>query len=244
MAKSSAQARRLIPVLRAFFWGKMVSLEFHDIANQFPMMSEAEFSALVDDIKANGQREPIVLFEGKVLDGRNRYRACETLAIEPIVKEFEGSYDQAVQLGISSNLKRRHLSKSQIAMFVAYHGLATAPDGLRSVKDDGKLGIREAAERYAVAHQLIYKAFFVLGKSSELAKQILRGDLSITKAESQIRANEEPSNKPNDNDQLSFRVKRMAKLRGLESLTKAKKAMANKLLDQLEALVSSTQSRK
>ena len=49
-------------------------VEFHEIANAFPMMPESELQALADDIAANGLQEMIVEYEGKILDGRNRFR--------------------------------------------------------------------------------------------------------------------------------------------------------------------------
>jgi hypothetical protein len=53
-------------------------------------MGEDEFQALVADIGKNGQREPIVVHEGEVLDGRHRLKACQELGIEPIVKGWAG----------------------------------------------------------------------------------------------------------------------------------------------------------
>ena len=56
--------------------------EFHPLANIFPMLDDNELKALAEDIKAKGLTEPITLYEGKVLDGRNRYRACDLAEVE------------------------------------------------------------------------------------------------------------------------------------------------------------------
>ena len=51
-------------------------LAFHDIANSWPLHDAKEHASLVGAIKRDGLQSPIVLFEGKILDGRNRYNAC------------------------------------------------------------------------------------------------------------------------------------------------------------------------
>jgi hypothetical protein len=81
-------------------------------------MSDEAFAALVADIRENGLREAIVLYEGKVLDGRNRYRACTEVGIEPITKQWD-QRGTALSYVISKNLHRRHLSESQRAMVAA-----------------------------------------------------------------------------------------------------------------------------
>lgn len=88
-------------------------LEIHELAMLMPPMTEEEFENLKKDIEENGLQNPVVLFEDKILDGRNRYRACKELGIEPATKEYKGS--SPAFFVFSQNVKRRHLTKSQLA---------------------------------------------------------------------------------------------------------------------------------
>lgn len=53
-------------------------------------MDDDRYGELLADIRQNGQREPITLCDGMILDGRNRYRACVEAGIEPITRDYEG----------------------------------------------------------------------------------------------------------------------------------------------------------
>lgn len=94
-----------------------MSLSFHRFANIFPLIQGSDFDGLVSDIKSHGLREKIVLFEGAILDGRNRYRACQAAGIEPATELFSG--DNPLAFVISKNLKRRQLKDSQRALVAA-----------------------------------------------------------------------------------------------------------------------------
>jgi hypothetical protein len=92
-------------------------LEFHPLADLFPLMAESspEFKALVEDVREHGVREPIRLHEGKILDGRNRYRAAleAGVAIQSwMFIELKSSEDPLVTVA-SLNFHRRHLTTEQ-----------------------------------------------------------------------------------------------------------------------------------
>src|SRR5262245_51301567 len=88
----------------------------HAISAAFPAMRETAFAALLENIKAHGQRVPITLYEGQVLDGWHRYRACLELGIEPATVEFTGTIEEAAAFAFSSNARRRHLKLGQLAL--------------------------------------------------------------------------------------------------------------------------------
>jgi hypothetical protein len=90
-------------------------LRFHPLADIFPLLEGAEFDALVADIKKRGVREDITLYEGKILDGRNRYRAAIKAGLK-YGKHFGPVHyigDDPTGLVISRNILRRHLTAEQ-----------------------------------------------------------------------------------------------------------------------------------
>jgi ParB-like chromosome segregation protein Spo0J len=94
----------------------MDTYEFHPFADAFPMMTDREHAELVADIKANGLLEPIMFYQDKILDGRNRYKACRELGIRAMLHDFGGDDAEALAFVISKNLMRRQLTASQRAM--------------------------------------------------------------------------------------------------------------------------------
>lgn len=90
----------------------------HPLALIFPPLCEDDLAALVDDIRRHGLRDKIVLHEGRILDGRNRFAACEEAGVEPEFVDFDGSCSP-LDYVISRNLHRRHLDESQRGMVAA-----------------------------------------------------------------------------------------------------------------------------
>lgn len=87
---------------------------YHPYSELFPLLSDERAAELAVDIKARGLLEPITLYEGMILDGRNRYRACVAAEAEPRAVQYEG--DDPVGWVLAKNLNRRHLTDDQRAM--------------------------------------------------------------------------------------------------------------------------------
>lgn len=155
-------------------------MDFHEIANAFPMMPEAELQALADDIAANGLHEMIVEFEGKILDGRNRFVACGRANVEPVFKPYRG--DDPLSFVVSKNLHRRHLDTSQRSMAAAK--LATMKQGARTdLSPIGERSQEQTAELLNVGKRSVERAREVLDDGApELIEAVEQGEISVSAA--------------------------------------------------------------
>lgn len=142
--------------------------DFHPYANLFPLMEGDEFDRLVSDIGDNGLIHPIVIHEGKILDGRNRYRACQILQLTPqTVAAYSG--DSPLEYVLSANLQRRHLNETQLGIVAAR--LANLKHGGDRSKQAATLPVAvvtqaNAAEMLHVSERTVRDARKVLDKAT------------------------------------------------------------------------------
>ncbi len=87
-------------------------LTFHPIAAIFPLMSNVRLAELAADIRANGLLEPIQILDDQIIDGRNRYRACDIAGVQPTFKQVAADINPWA-LVWSLNGQRRDLTADQ-----------------------------------------------------------------------------------------------------------------------------------
>lgn len=177
-------------------------LAFHPLADLFPMIAGAERAELVDDIRANGLRERIVMLDGKILDGRNRYTAAIDAGI--IARDADPESEASLYVThfrrflpqqdgdplawvLSKNLHRRHLSESQRAMVA--RRLAGLRQGARTdlPSIDGKLeggpSQSEAADLLHTSVPSMERAGVVIDRGApELVERVEKGEVSVSAA--------------------------------------------------------------
>lgn len=176
-----------------------VAIEVHPLAELIPPMTEAEYEELKADIAENGLSQSITLYEGKVLDGRHRARACGEVGVEPRYTEYEG--DTPAQYVISLNLKRRSLTTSQRAA-VAVDFLPVLEEEARKRQGgSGRFGsesndsqperknsraYREAGDLVGVGEATVGRAKRVLKEDPEEFERIRNGETTVNTALSEV----------------------------------------------------------
>jgi len=152
---------------------------FHELSSYLPLLEGEDFDALVEDIKQFGQIEPAILYDGKILDGRNRYRACKKLGIELKVREWKPSEATGItplQFVISENIVRRHLNeaqRSEVGLLLLEEEEKLAKERMSEI---GKLGAKMKSEEGKKGFQEINK------KEEESALKQKIGELSKGKS--------------------------------------------------------------
>lgn len=163
--------------------------EIHPVATLFPAMSEEEYAGLKKDIAENGQREPITLWNGKLIDGRHRMRACQELFRQAYICELDHDQDPWSYV-VSYNLHRRSLTTSQRAAIAAKmaklrHGSNRFEEKVDPSKDgstDANLtaSVKEAAKLLNVSTSTVERAKSVQASGdTKLIEQMESGEITV-----------------------------------------------------------------
>ena len=154
----------------------------------FPAMNSDEFNALKKSIQRNGQSEPILLFHGKVVDGRHRLKACQELGIEPKVETLSvKNYEQAKSMAFARNINRRNLTTGQRALMAA--ALCTRKPGQAkfSAATEPPLSQTQAADLFAVSRDSVQRAVKVYcDGGKELNRQLASGETTLNEAHVEV----------------------------------------------------------
>jgi ParB-like chromosome segregation protein Spo0J len=178
----------------------------HPIADVWPMMDEDKLRELGDDIRKNGQLVPVWLYEGKILDGRNRWAACKIAGIEPKTKEYTG--DEPTAFAVAMNDRRRHMNKGALAAVAAELEPYFAADAKRRQREAGKEHGRgqkvmakvpepidkkpapparkEAAKSVGVGERYVQDAKKVKEEAPELFERLKAGKITLQDAKREV----------------------------------------------------------
>jgi len=159
-------------------------LKLHPLAEIFPPMSDAEYQALKKDIADNGQMESVSFWNGMLVDGRHRWRACSELGIECRAEDFECKEEVLVGIVLSRNLYRRHLNESQRAIVAGKLAKLKVGD-VKSQRESGTSidvpSIQQAADMLNVGRASVDRAKRVLDAGSpEIIAAVETGKLPVS----------------------------------------------------------------
>ncbi len=167
-----------------------MSYEPHPFALLFPAMDADAFSYFVASVR-EGLQNPIVLYQGKVLDGVQRQKACSLAGVEPHYIQFLELPEAIRKRGpltyvVAQNLHRRHMDASQKALAAAK--IANMPQGRPQKGADLHLiSVSQAAHTFNVSSRSVKAATKLIRVAPEKVAAVEKGEISVTKALRQLK---------------------------------------------------------
>jgi len=169
-----------------------MDLNLHPACAAYPAMSDTELRELAQSIAEQGQLELITTMpDGTILDGRNRWLACELAGVEPVTVEYIG--DDPVRFVMAKNHHRRHLSKDEKAFIGARlanlrHGQRSTPRNLRDVNASRDVTQAEAARALGVSQHSVLDASTLLNQAEpHIVALVMRDEVPLQQAAIAVR---------------------------------------------------------
>ncbi|SFV52769.1 hypothetical protein MNB_SV-14-340 [hydrothermal vent metagenome] len=128
---------------------ELLMYRFHPVADMNPLMGAEEFRALKMSLSLHGQLEPILLYRGKVVDGRNRVTAL-----------YETKQPHVDYIKLKNNLQLNDLEKLVLIKETRRKQTATqlAITALGSMKSFKQEEYRRASLAYGISSKQIQRA--------------------------------------------------------------------------------------
>lgn len=164
---------------------------YHPIANIFPVIDGSDLEALRESIRAHGVQVPIVVWRGQIVDGRHRALIADQLGVECPSREFDGDEDAMFAHVMALNLRRRHLTSTQVAAVLAMADklreaarTATGGRGRPTGADRPAAGraVEEIAAKHGTSPAQLKRAAKIARERPDLAERMARGELQLRQA--------------------------------------------------------------
>lgn len=173
-------------------------ISFHPLADLFPLIEGQQFEDLVGSIRENGQLDAIILLDGTILDGRNRFRACKAAGVQPRFEVFSGS--NPAKFVAAKNVHRRNLTTNERALIAAkMAGLENGSNQhVRRDEVEGgaetppSISLGQAAEIMGVARGTVVSAKTIIDHGSEIDIASARKGAGLRPMADKIRASFTP----------------------------------------------------
>jgi len=152
-----------------------------------------EFEQLKASIKKIGVQEPVRLYDGQIIDGWNRYRACTDLGVDCPAFDIEPEVDPR-DFAASTHM-RRNLSASERAILIV-EIYDWVPLGENQHKKEGgstdlpSLSNKELATKSGTSEATIKRAKRVMSTSPELVEAVKAGKISVRGAVESLGSND------------------------------------------------------
>lgn len=169
-------------------------MEWHPYAACFPLMTADRLESLSRDIAEKGLVFPIIIdADDRIIDGRNRFRACEMAGVKPVFEPFIGTDDDIRSFVVSTNMQRRDLTEPERVIAAAKianieHGSnrhttkLDPPNGGSTISEP--VSVKQAAEMLNVKPRQVERGKVIVTKGvPELADAVSRGDIEVAPAE-------------------------------------------------------------
>ena len=167
--------------------------EYHELSTVFVSFEDTqEFDGIVDSIKQYGLFEPIIMWQGWIVDGRHRHKACLKADVKPTYEYIpdDTPFNVVLDRVVGANLMRRHMTTGQRAMTAA--ALATMTAGARTDLEPRENSTevksnKDAADQLNVSDYSVKTAKAIKRDAPDLAEEVSKGSMTLNAADNERR---------------------------------------------------------